>query len=482
MAVTEEFRNDVIEVLDSLTNALENQSGQNATPIMPEDEIDETVSMPAVKFSDNPLVNSRATPVGYRQVPVATFFNRIDTLAQHVDDAASGVEELKQETAAARDGANQAAERADQATTAATKVNADLNGMTVTITNRQGVSKSVNIGFEILQEHVYPSIAAMNADAANVRAGQFCMIATTDPTSPDNAQLWSRNSSEATSEKPFTFLSDLDQASSAAFADWLDNYKPVIEADHTRAENDHSTASSDHGTAEADHERAGEDHQTASSDHTRAERDHATAETDHQAALSDHERAGEDHDRALTDTALADTDHRRAESDHTRAGEDHQTALSDHGQAQTDHTRADEESGRALSDHERAGEDHQTAFSDHTRADDIYAHQPYVADGTPQKPGDAGCYYSWDYAAQQYVRGAKLSLDWESMTEEQRDALAQYVLSQIAFDAVPTKDSTNAVHSGGVYSALQAKQDKLTFATDALCATAAAEIVFTPSA
>ena len=447
MAVTEEFRNDVIEVLDSLTNALENQSGQNATPIMPEDEIDETVSMPAVKFSDNPLVNSRATPVGYRQVPVATFFNRIDTLAQHVDDAASGVEELKQETAAARDGANQAAERADQATTAATKVNADLNGMTVTITNRQGVSKSVNIGFEILQEHVYPSIAAMNADAANVRAGQFCMIATTDPTSPDNAQLWSRNSSEATSEKPFTFLSDLDQASSAAFADWLANYKPVIEADHTRAENDHQTASSDHGTAEADHERAGEDHQTASSDHTRAERDHATAETDHQAALSDHERAGEDHDRALTDTALADTDHRRAESDH-----------------------------------ERAGEDHQTAFSDHTRADDIYAHQPYVADGTPQKPGDAGCYYSWDYAAQQYVRGAKLSLDWESMTEEQRDALAQYVLSQIAFDAVPTKDSTNAVHSGGVYSALQAKQDKLTFATDALCATAAAEIVFTPSA
>ena len=283
MAVTEEFRNDVIEVLDSLTNALENQSGQNATPIMPEDEIDETVSMPAVKFSDNPLVNSRATPVGYRQVPVATFFNRIDALAQHVDDAASGVEELKQETAAARDGANQAAERADQATTAATNVNADLNGMTVTITNRQGVSTSANIGFEILQEHVYPSIAAMNADAANVRAGQFCMIATTDPTSPDNAQLWSRNSSEATSEKPFTFLSDLDQASSAAFADWLNNYKPVIEADHTRAEQDHSTASNDHTQASADHTRA-------ESDHTRAESDHANYTADRQTFASDEQQ------------------------------------------------------------------------------------------------------------------------------------------------------------------------------------------------
>ena len=35
MAVTEEFKQDVLEVLDEYTAQLENQSGQNATPVMP---------------------------------------------------------------------------------------------------------------------------------------------------------------------------------------------------------------------------------------------------------------------------------------------------------------------------------------------------------------------------------------------------------------------------------------------------------------
>ena len=160
------------------------------------------------------------------------------------------------------------------ATNAATNVNATLDGMTVTITDRTGASRSVDIGFEILEEHVYPSIAAMNADAANVLPGQFCMIATTDPTSADNAQLWTRNSSAATSAHPFTFLSDLDQASSAAWADWLNNKKPAIEAaidqaalDHTQAVGDHSTASTDHTTATGDHTQAGQDHQQYATDH-----------------------------------------------------------------------------------------------------------------------------------------------------------------------------------------------------------------------
>ncbi|MCR5578690.1 MAG: hypothetical protein K6F74_05695 [Prevotella sp.] len=179
------------------------------------------------------------------------------------------------------------------ATTAATNVNADLTGMTVTITNRQGVSKSVNIGFEILEDHVYPSVAAMNADAANVRAGEFCMIAATDPTSTENAQLWSRNSSAATSAHPFTFLSDLDQASSAAFADWLENYKPVIEADHTRAEQDHSTAVSDHSTATTDHSTATTDHSTATQDHSTATNDHQIS-AQQQATFETNEAARQD--------------------------------------------------------------------------------------------------------------------------------------------------------------------------------------------
>ena len=144
------------------------------------------------------------------------------------------------------------------ATNEASNVNAQLAGMTVTITNRQGQSTSVNIGFEIYR--TYGSIAAMNADAANVPAGKFVMIATTDPTSTENAQLYARNSSAATSANPFTFLSDLDQASSSAWADWLNNMKPLIEADHQQAGTDHQTAVSDHSTASSDHSTATDDH------------------------------------------------------------------------------------------------------------------------------------------------------------------------------------------------------------------------------
>lgn len=256
-----------------------------------------------------------------------------------------------------------------QATEEASNVDAGLAGMTVTITDRNGVSRSVNIGFEITQDHVYSSIAAMNADAANVLPGQFCMIATTDPTSTDNAQLWTRNSSSATSAHPFTFLSDLDQASSAAWADWMENYKPVIIADHQTAEGDHTRAESDHTRADTDHTRAENDHLTASSDHTRAESDHTRAESDHSTAADDHTTATSDHGTAEDDHDIAEQDHSRAETDHETATDDHTTAGADHTRAENDHTRAEQDDSRAGTDHETATADHTRAESDHTRAE-----------------------------------------------------------------------------------------------------------------
>lgn len=121
--------------------------------------------------------------------------------------------------------AESAAQAAAAATTEAEHVNAGLQGMTVTITDRNGVSRSVDIGFGIWD--TYGSIAEMNADAVNVPQGKFVVIATTDPTSTENAQMYVRNSSSAA--QPFGFLCDLDQASSAAWADWLNNMKPAIQ-------------------------------------------------------------------------------------------------------------------------------------------------------------------------------------------------------------------------------------------------------------
>lgn len=279
------------------------------------------------------------------------------------------------------------------ATSEASNVNAQLEGMTVTITNRSGVQTSVNIGFEIYR--TYTSVAAMQADAANVPQAKFVIIATTDATDPDNAKLYAKNAAGG-----FTFLSDLDQASSAAFADWLENYKPVIEADHTQAGLDHQQAVSDHSTAASDHTQAG-------------------------------------------------TDHARAESDHTTS----QTA-SGYANEQGDY------------------------------AKNMADHPAYLADGTAAHPGDAGYLYTWDYARQQYVKGARISLDFDSMTPEQKEELADAVLAAIGFDTVPTENSDKAVTSGGLYiafqnvnTALAGKQDTLTFATDATCEAIIDELV-----
>jgi hypothetical protein len=261
MAVSDEFREQWLECQEEYGKNIE----AGDIPVLELDRIDESISLPAVKFTApfNPNIDNQFD--SYVHVPMATFKKPIDDLAAQVSQATSDLVDLKQRT-------EQARQDAIAATDEASNVDADLTGMTVTITNRKGVSKEVNIGFEILERNVYPSIAAMNANAAYVRAGEFCMIATTDPTSPENAQLWSRNSSPSTSAHPFTFLSDLDQAATSAFSDWLENYKPVIEADHTRAEQDHSTATSDHQTATRDH-------QTATQDHSISAQQQATFET-----------------------------------------------------------------------------------------------------------------------------------------------------------------------------------------------------------
>jgi len=87
-------------------------------------------------------------------------------------------------------------------------------------------------------------------------------------------------------------------------------------------------------------------------------------------------------------------------------------------QASEDHSRADQ-------DHRTAIADHTTAGNDHTRAENMHGHQPYIADGTTAHPGDIGYFYSWDYATQQYVRGAKLSLDVTTLTQAQYNQLVE---------------------------------------------------------
>ena len=368
MAVTEEFKQDVLEVLDEYTAQLENQSGQNATPVMPAEDADKTVSMPAVKFDVDPRTSSRAKPIGYYQIPVADFFDIVEAAASAVEQETADLADLKERIEQARQAAINATGEALAATDGAERVNATLVGMTITITDRNGDSRQTDIGFDIY--NTYATRTAMMADAANVPKGKFVMIATdkgVDPTQPigpdnppdpDNATLWGRNAYAADDPDPehlpFTFLSDLDQASSSAWADWMENWKPIIEADHATAQSDHTTAGTDHTRAESDHTRAESDHTRAESDHTRADGDHTTAGQDHTQAGNDHTRAENDHTRAENDHTRSEQDHTRSENDHLQYTTDNQTAADDHQTAQLDHQTAGE-------DHQQAGADHEAS-------------------------------------------------------------------------------------------------------------------------
>ena len=442
MAVTEEFKQDVLEVLDEYTAQLENQSGQNATPVMPAEDADKTVSMPAVKFDVDPRTSSRAKPIGYYQIPVADFFDIVEAAAAAVEQETADLADLKERIEQARQDAINATGEALAATDGAERVNATLVGMTITITDRNGDSRQTDIGFDIY--NTYATRTAMMADAANVPKGKFVMIATdkgVDPTQPigpdnppdpDNATLWGRNAYAADDPDPehlpFTFLSDLDQASSSAWADWMENWKPIIEADHATAQSDHTTAGTDHTRAENDHTQAGNDHTTAGQDHTRSENDHLQYTNDHQTATEDH--------------AQAQLDHQTAGEDHQQAGEDHEASEAATDAANTEATRA-------------------KGYNDH-----------------PWQIGNDGHIYVWDEQTQAMVQTTKVIIDFNDLTPEQQAAMVQEFISHLTFDETPTSGSPNAVTSRGIRAALDLKQDVLTFATETLCQTAAQDVVF----
>ena len=279
--MTDDEKEKWLEGAEYYGDALENK---NLVPFLDEGEIDYSVCMPALKYDKDPTINTSAKPEGYKQVPFKTFWQKILEGYNMSVEATSDLTTLKASTEAARDGAL-------TATTYAERVNADLVGLTVTITDRNGTQKSVDIGFEIYRTYV--SVAAMNADAANVPQGKFVVIATQSATDPDNAKMYCKNS-----QGSFTFLCDLDQASAAAWADWLDTMKPQIEAAIAQAASDHTRANTDHSTATSDHSTAGTDHTTAQSDHTtsteksayaKQQGDYAKAQGDIMAAWNEHQ-------------------------------------------------------------------------------------------------------------------------------------------------------------------------------------------------
>lgn len=421
---------------------------QNKVVVVEEDDIDETMSIPGLQYNIDPTTSTRATPLRYVQLHLSSLFAKIAAMLQTVTNAVSDLAQIKAETNAAKDAANQAAENvqdaiddAEVATDGAERVNATLVGATVTITNRNGQSTSVNIGFEIAPENVYTSKQAMIVDAANVPAGKFCMIATTSPTDPDNATLWSRNSQPASAgEGAFTFLSDLDQAATHVWDDWNTNLRQQVvtatndantaasnanakavlantaasNADTSRQaiEQNESTRQSNESTRQQNETTRGQNEQSRVNAETLREQQ---ATNDHQQYLSDTQLAGQDHNRAVQD-------HNTADADHTLAGQDHETASDDHD--------------TALQDHQNTTDAIEASETQTDIAEEYNQHPPYI--------GNDNYWYLYNTTTHAYVRAAYAKgndLDYSTMTPEEVQMLIDNIKADLIVASIETCES-----------------------------------------
>ena len=193
--MTEQDRQEVLDIIVNFMETYGSQVGSERVVDLTESELtDENLTSLVIPAM-------RPTTQEWVQTTLKTMMRPI---TRNISDLST----LKTQTLAAKDAAN---------TAAAGAANVDA-----------GVQKTVDIGFYIDPDHVYASKAQMLSAASVVDAGKFCIIATTDPTDPDNATLWIRNSLPSTSEEPYTFLSDLDQAATEVWNDWNTNLRQAI--------------------------------------------------------------------------------------------------------------------------------------------------------------------------------------------------------------------------------------------------------------
>ena len=367
---------------------------------------------------------------------------------------------------------------AQGATAGAENVNAGIQGFTVTITDRNGVSRSVDIGFEIYR--TYPSVAAMNADAANVPQGKFVIIATTDKTSEDNAKMYVKNS-----QGSFTFLCDLDQASSAAWADWLNNMKPAIEQATTNANNAATNANNKATLAQTAADNANTSRQ-------QIEANEQTRQSNEQARVTAENKRQTDWTNWFSDTlptgvrklwsdfwsnvntswntffGTDDNSGVRGEwktlkADVTSKTQAANTATTNANNAASNAnekaTLANEAATNAndkatlandkasLANEKAALADEKATYAntqgDYAKAQGDYAkdwndHPPFIGNGTT---GDENYWYIWNAQTKAYQKSVYATgddLDWNTMTEEQKADLVRMVKEDLVFATVET--------------------------------------------
>ena len=111
MAVTQQFEEDWLECQDKYGKNIE-AGDIEALSI---NEVDESVSLPAVRFTAPYVAGGSNEFRDYVHVPMKTLKKSIDDLAAQVSTATDGLTTLKQQTIAATSNANTAAQAAQDA-------------------------------------------------------------------------------------------------------------------------------------------------------------------------------------------------------------------------------------------------------------------------------------------------------------------------------------------------------------------------------
>ena len=149
MAVTDEFRAQWLECQDEYGKNIEDGD----MPVIGIDEVDETISLPAVRFTAPFNPSGENVFSSYAHVPMKTFKKKIDDLAGEVSEALSGLPAVQEVI----EDANEAIADANAAAEAANNTNAAV---------QQAEQRRVQA--EQQREQNFATMQSENADAVEV--------------------------------------------------------------------------------------------------------------------------------------------------------------------------------------------------------------------------------------------------------------------------------------------------------------------------
>ena len=160
MAVTEEFRAQWLECQDEYGKNIEDGD----MPVIGIDEVDDTISLPAVRFTAPFNPSGENVFSGYAHVPMKTFKKKIDDLAGEVSEALSGLPDVQEVI----EDANEAIADANAAAEAANNTNAAVQLAEYQRVQREQQREQQMAQAEQQREQTFATMQSENAAAVEV--------------------------------------------------------------------------------------------------------------------------------------------------------------------------------------------------------------------------------------------------------------------------------------------------------------------------